>query len=55
MSSQGISMRPLAPHKPVVPMHVPDAGSGLVVMSGILLVMAILWKKLGWSKTTQNS
>jgi hypothetical protein len=55
MSSQGIPMKPSAPLKPAVPMHVPDAGSGLVVMSGILLVMAILWKKLGWKKQTQNS
>jgi len=47
-------MRPVVPPRHRVPMHVPDAGSGLILMSVITLLFAAIMKKLGFFARRQE-
>ena len=52
----GIPLLPIKqPRPPQPPAHVPDAGGGLILMSIVVLLAAIVWKKLGFSKRPQTS
>jgi hypothetical protein len=44
-------MRPVASPRRSVPAHVPDSGSGLILISVVILLMAVIWKKLGFSRS----
>jgi hypothetical protein len=43
-----IHKRPVASPRQRTPAHVPDSGAGLIVLSVVILLLAILRKKLGW-------
>jgi|HubBroStandDraft_6_1064221.scaffolds.fasta_scaffold10805_4 hypothetical protein len=43
-----IHRRPIASPRPRTPAHVPDSGSGLIVLSFVILLLAIIRKKFGW-------
>ncbi len=46
----GIPMKPVASPRPKTPSHVPDSGSGFIVMSVVILLLAVIGKKLGFLK-----
>jgi len=43
-----VRMRPTTHPRPKTPTHVPDSGSGLIVLSCVILLLAIIRKKFGW-------
>jgi hypothetical protein len=45
-----VPMRPTSAPKHRVPKHVPDVGSGFILLSVVVLLMAAVWKRFGLSK-----
>jgi len=43
-------MRPVASPRRSVPTHMPDSGNGLILISVVILLVAVIWKKLGFSR-----
>jgi len=43
-----VHRKPVPTPRPRTPSHVPDSGSGLIVLSCVILLLAVIRKKLGW-------
>jgi hypothetical protein len=50
----GIPLLPIREPRPKPPVHVPDAGGGLILLSIVVLSAAVIWKKLGFSKLSHT-
>jgi hypothetical protein len=50
-----IPMRPIGRPRPKIPLHLPDAGSGLILTSIVVLLMAGIGKKFGFFHRRERS
>lgn len=52
MHGRVIPMRPIGRPKPKVPVHMSEAGSGLILTSIVVLLLAGMWKKFRFHRRT---